>query len=430
MGYRVIRNKVIGILVLLVMLNCQAAYADRGMIPFKPFVKIFEPTQRAMIAWNGQEEILLLSTDLKASEETKVLEVLPLPSEPIVKKGDVEVFKKATALINKKVKERRSSLPEGKGLKGIQEALAGEVTFHEKIGAHDISVTRVLNPTGFIEWVEKYLRSSGVENPSIPEPMKTVVSEYLKEGFSWFVFDVVTLDQIPKTNEAIQYRFKTDFLFYPLKITRTGEGNTSIDALVLTPMLLSNFSGIPSNQVRLRHEPVSISSNELRTLSEEMDDLLGHRDDLKLRIWQIRGKLSSFDKDLIVKADSTRPSLSGLPDLILSKLELKPVTPSEGFTVSIHIVVSNKGTNHSGPFTVQWWSGENMDEPACSWRVNGLDIGKGRTLNCNYYYSREHEGIVSKAVVDSKKEVTESNEENNTKTLTINVRRGAQPQMK
>jgi len=49
-----------------------AAVADRGSIPFKPHVQVFEPNQRAMIAWDGHEEILLLSTDLSASEPTKV----------------------------------------------------------------------------------------------------------------------------------------------------------------------------------------------------------------------------------------------------------------------------------------------------------------------------------------------------------------------
>jgi len=44
-----------------------------------------------MIAWNGKEEILLLTTDLKASEPTRVLEVIPLPSEPLVKKGDTSI---------------------------------------------------------------------------------------------------------------------------------------------------------------------------------------------------------------------------------------------------------------------------------------------------------------------------------------------------
>ena len=286
-------------LILLFLLNAQAVYADRGSIPFNPNVHIFEPKQRAMIAWNGTEEILLLSTDLRASRPTKVLEVLPLPSEPVVKKGDVEVFRKATALINRKLRERRVQALRRKGKTIPPKAPAGEVTFHKKIGAHDISVTRVLNKKGFINWVERYLRSAGVGNPKISAAMKTVVGEYLREGFKWFVFDVVSLDQVSKTNEAIQYRFKTKSLYYPLKITRTEKGYTSVELLILTPKLLSKFPGYPIQKVRLRHEPVTISASELRSLNREMYVLLGRRKSMKLRIWRIRGKLSSFRKDLI-----------------------------------------------------------------------------------------------------------------------------------
>lgn len=287
--------------VLLVAFAGIGAYADRGSIPFKPNATIFEPTQRAMIAWNGREEILLLSTDLMASEPTEVLEVIPLPSEPVVTKGDVEVFRRATALINRKLQEQyRLALQKGPA-KGAARSPAGEVTFHQKIGAHDISVTRVLNSQGFIEWVGEYLRSAGVGTPRIAPAMKTVVGEYLREGFSWFVFDVVSLDEKPKTNEAIQYRFATKSLFYPLKITRTAEGQTSVELLVLTTQLLRKFTGIPIEQVRLRHDPVSISSKELRSLSEEMDALLGHQENLKLRIWEIRGRLASFTKDLVAQ---------------------------------------------------------------------------------------------------------------------------------
>lgn len=274
--------------------------ADRGSIPFDPRVRIFEPKQRAMIAWSGDEEILLLSTDLRASAPTQVLEVIPLPSEPQVTKGDVDVFRRATNLINRKIRRRpflAANSKEGRGL-GVP---AGEVTFHKRIGAHDVSVTHVLDGSGFVKWVEDYLRSAGVDNPRIPPALKSVVEEYIRDGFVWFVFDVVSLDETTKTNDAIQYRFRTNCLFYPLKITRTEEGLTSIELLVLTPRLLSHFPGIPVSRIRLMHEPVSITSRELRGLSEDMDDLLGHREDMKLRIWRIDGRLAEFEDDLIAR---------------------------------------------------------------------------------------------------------------------------------
>jgi hypothetical protein len=110
---------------------------------------------------------------------------------------------------------------------------------------------------------------------------------------------VVSLDEALKTGEAIQYKFKTKFLYYPMKVTQTATGRTTIDLLVLSPRLLEKFPGIPSHEVQLRHEPVSITSRELRGLNPDMDTLLGHREDMKLRIWRIQGQASSFRQDLI-----------------------------------------------------------------------------------------------------------------------------------
>jgi hypothetical protein len=208
-----------------------AAHADMGSIPFEAHVQIFEPKQRAIIAWNGTEEILLLATDLRASAPTKVLEVIPLPAEPTVKEGDLQAFERAVAIINSRQRRRAGGggFGGGFGAEGEEpEPPAGEVTFHEKIGAHDISVTRVLNSDGFTGWVENYLKKQGVENPEIPGPMKTVVKQYLRAGFIWFVFDVVEVGNKVKTKDAIQYRFKTRSLYYPLKITRTESGKTEI----------------------------------------------------------------------------------------------------------------------------------------------------------------------------------------------------------
>jgi hypothetical protein len=281
---------------------CRTAQADRGMIPFKPHVQVFEPTQRVMLAWSGETEILLLATDLNASEPTKILEVMPFPSEPKVKKGDTETFRRATNLINTKLATRTpTGRNGGRSKRAPSPPPAGKITFHEKIGAHDISTAHVLDGQRFVEWVNEYLKKSGVDNPVIPPAMTQNVDAYISEGYAWFVFDVVELDDKPKTNEAIQFRFRTDALYYPLKISRTFRGDTSIELLILTPRLLSRFTGIPIERVVLRHKPIAITARELRSLNQDMDDLLGHRNDMKLRIWDLRGALASFDKDLIAK---------------------------------------------------------------------------------------------------------------------------------
>jgi hypothetical protein len=254
-----------------------------------------------MIAWNGEEEILLLTTDMRASDSTEVLEVLPLPAEPAVKKGDIEVFRKAIDIINKKIRTQNILIFKRNGGKERTSKTAGEITFHKKIGAHDINVAHVLDKDGFIKWAEDYLDSLGVENPVIPEGLKNVVGEYLEEKFTWFVFDVISLDKELKTNDAIQYRFKTDFLFYPVKIMNTEEGHTSMDLLILTPQLLKDFPGIPLEKIHLQHEPISITSKELNSLNKEMDKLLGNRENTKLRIWKIEGQISDFEDDLIAR---------------------------------------------------------------------------------------------------------------------------------
>ncbi len=300
-----------GLLAVVGFLCMHPAIADTGFVPFDPDAQVFEPNQRAMIAWNGTQEILLLTTDLKASKETKVLEVLPLPSEPKVKKGDIEVFRRAVSLIN--AKRRRPQYFYGRSLSAGPTAAessrpAGEVTFHKKIGAHDISVTHVLNKGGFVSWVEKYLKSAGVGNPTVPEPMKKVVGEYLRDGFAWFVFDVVELDDRLKTKEAIAYRFKTDTLFYPLKITSTGKGKSTVDLVVLTerPVLLKSYSGT----FRLRHALITINSEEAHTISGDMASLFPDVSKMTLRIWRLEGLLSAFDKDLIAQ-DRTKKRRAG-----------------------------------------------------------------------------------------------------------------------
>ncbi len=272
-------------------------HANRGMIPVNPNAIVFEPNQRAMIAWNGEEEILLLTTDIYASESTLVLEVLPLPSEPEVKEGDTETFNKAIALIN-----RRAQI-HGKRNGGSDKVPTpgGEITFHEKIGSHDISVIRLLNAESFVDWVNGYLNSLDIGNVSIPAAMRDLIDQYIADGYVWYVFDLIEIGKEIVTNEAIQYRFKTEYLYYPIKITKTIAGNTVIDLLILTPRLLNKFPGLPAKNIKLRHDPITVMDHELKEINQDMYELLGSHTSCKMRIWRIEGDTKTFNYDLLAK---------------------------------------------------------------------------------------------------------------------------------
>ena len=123
---------------------------------------------------------------------------------------------------------------------------AGEITEHKRIGAHDISVALVLDGARFVAWAEEYLEKQGVDQPKIPEPLKRVIGEYIADGYDWFVFDVVELGEETVTKDAIQYRFKTPALYYPLRITRAETGDTKIR------LLISAHAGVGENAQWLR----------------------------------------------------------------------------------------------------------------------------------------------------------------------------------
>ena len=94
------------------------------------------------------------------------------------------------------------------------------------------------------------------------------------------------------------------------------------------------------------------------------------------------------------------------PELFVSEFSLTPSAPVQGEPVSVRIGVYNRGTSRSGPFTVEWWPGENYRRPALTWRIDGMAARGGRILRGTYagypsWYSR----LTTKAVVDSRDEV-------------------------
>lgn len=135
----------------LILFSFSPVYGDRGGL--SP-VTIFEYGQRAIIAWNGTDEMLILSTDVSASEESFILSFLPLPSNPLIDEGNFMSFTEMQSLVQRHFSHERFSLGPGGSV---------EITFHEKIGAHDITVVKVTDAEGLKTWILDFLEDHEME---------------------------------------------------------------------------------------------------------------------------------------------------------------------------------------------------------------------------------------------------------------------------
>lgn len=270
-------------------------------LKFDPLkVSVFEPKQRAIILWNGEEEILLLSTDQRASEKTAVLEVIPLPSEPKVKLGSFKTFEAAQKLV---VEKRMWACAHGgaKADSAAAPAEAGRISFAQKMGAHDLAVAQVNSPVGFVDFVQRYLREryKTPDAPIRPEFVK-VIESYLDEGYRWFAFDVIQMDGTVQSREPIEYRFKSDRVHYPLRISSLEKGKTEVELLVFTPEGAKRFEGIPAREIE-QETALGVASQEVYKLAPEWTGFFGAKPAVTLDQWTISGESSQLTRDIAVK---------------------------------------------------------------------------------------------------------------------------------
>lgn len=301
---------------LAVMSLASAVLADKGMVPIGD-VSVYGPGQKAIIAWNGEEEILILSTDVRASGDSQVLELLPLPSKPQIEKGDFASFEQVDNLIKKHFPARGWD----RFTKGVFAPGEGvEIVFHEKIGAHDITVVKAGDSAELVHWAEKFLKDAGIEHEISSPKLESLVNSYITRGINFFVFDLVEVTSEPKSIEPIMYRFDTGFLYYPLKISTLASGWTDISLFLLTPQLVNLYwlpigSEVPRGLEIGRFygnrgaQPIQfkVAQKELVSIDRSIAGLLGG--DAWLIAMGYHGDLAGLTQDLKLGWISPNPKL-------------------------------------------------------------------------------------------------------------------------
>lgn len=304
-----LRVKVLGLLFFCLLslsaLSAPVASADRGAIPLEP-TSIYEAGQKAVVAWNGSREVLILSVDLKTvKEKTWALEVLPLPSMPAVEKGSEKAFQVLSDYF------AAQKLPTG--LKAEREKKL-EILFHRQIGLHDVTVAKVGSAGKFASWLKDFTSSHGLPEPA-PEGLEKAVrliESYLARGYSYYAVDLVEVSGELGSVEPLVYSFNTDHAYFPLEISTLARGETSITIFLLTAGR-PEISGGTLKKTRLS----PLFENRIPR------KLLGEADPRIASLFQ--GSAETWLTILSYKGDISR--LRG--DLVLNATVGTPVIPSE-----------------------------------------------------------------------------------------------------
>ncbi|HUU43560.1 MAG TPA: DUF2330 domain-containing protein [Planctomycetota bacterium] len=231
--------------------------ADRGMIRNVRMINVEEPAQRAIIAFNGTREVLILQTDVRAAEETRVVEFMPLPSKPEVSLAPETCF----AELAKIVREHRlayggRSGRTGQGVKDEGAGAAVVVVVTAQLGPHAVTVVEVKDADAFTAWVKDFFRKNDLGEPALEDQLRVVVSDYLNRNIRFFAFDVVTMSPEKKTVQPLAYRFDCDRLYYPLKVTNLYGGTGVVELFVVIPESLDRNRLGGSDFIRISQAPI------------------------------------------------------------------------------------------------------------------------------------------------------------------------------
>lgn len=290
-------------LILLAFISFPLVYADRGIIPVTPGVSVYEPGQKAIIAWNGQQEILILTTDVSSNRQTTVLEILPLPSKPTVEAGSFQSFQKIQEMIWGEGINRFLFGGEGDARQG-----SVEILFHTQIGAHNITVVQATEAYDLLEFANSFLTSSGTNQTITLQKYQTVIEDYISRGFKDYALDIITFTPEEKSINPILYKFDSPTLYYPLLITTPVGGNGQITIFTLTkekletepwPLRIATYQ-ITSTELWQYWRPIQfpLSKGDLATIDLRISELF--TDIAWLTALKYEGSLDLLTRDLMI----------------------------------------------------------------------------------------------------------------------------------
>jgi hypothetical protein len=194
--------------------------------------------ERALIAWDGTGEDILMSLSVTGSSE-RAAWVMPVPSEARVSLGDTEAFEDLGRLTAPRIEYRDSWWPTIPWLvwAGAASDTAGapagavNVLGRQRLGPFDVTRLAGDNATALANW----LKDNGFP---YPDGLDDNLAPYVADGWEIVAIQLVPAEAGGSLSGALQplrLSFASDTVVYPMRLSRSATVSQYIDLYVLAP---------------------------------------------------------------------------------------------------------------------------------------------------------------------------------------------------
>jgi len=220
-----VRRYLIYILLLFTILSLllfNDVYSDMMFIP-TTIMNIKEPAQVAVIAWNGDVEVMFFGVNIEAVKSIKGIGLMPLPSKPEIYLGSNKSFEVIDKLLG--------------GI--VTLGVSTSVEYNVVLGPHNVTCIKIEGCTSKEE-VKNVLMKIALENGlgelAINDTHASLIKYYVSIGYKYFLVDIINAENYTSGFlPPLIVKFRSKKIWYPLRISSLYRGITQLRILVVTP---------------------------------------------------------------------------------------------------------------------------------------------------------------------------------------------------
>jgi len=204
------KKSIAGVLTTVLLLAAATpALADGGFFVMQEYYDVYQPSQRALILYENNREVLILSVRYEGDAD-EFAWVIPVPNQPDIGVSDPGLFWELYDLT--KIETPPGGFHFAPGVEGP----GVEVIETEVVGPYEVTTLSAEDPTALVDW----LNSNGY---FFPEEGEEIVNDYIDKGWYFVATRINTGEPAIGLAEGaiapLILSFESDEIVYPLRIT-------------------------------------------------------------------------------------------------------------------------------------------------------------------------------------------------------------------